>query len=206
MRITTFENGPFMVNTYLVVNEETSGAFIIDPGSDIRPLLDRIERDGVRLEAIVNTHGHIDHVAGVNLIKKRFEVPLYLNAGDEDMLASVGVQARMFGVGDPGPIAIDVRLPDSGTVTVAGITLEVLHTPGHSKGSLSFLIGDTVFTGDALFNFSIGRTDLPGGSYAELIESIRNRIFTLPDATKVLCGHGPATDIGTEKRLNPFFN
>lgn len=112
----------------------------------------------------------------------------------------------MFGVADPGPVAIDVPLPDSGTVTVAGIALEVLHTPGHSKGSLSFLTGDTVFTGDALFNFSIGRTDLPGGNYGELIESIRSRLFTLPDSVKVLCGHGPSTDIGTEKRLNPFFN
>lgn len=206
MRIIAYENGPFMVNTYLVVNEETSGAFIIDPGSDIIPLLDRIERDGMRLEGIVNTHGHIDHVAGVNLIKKRFKVPFYLNAGDKDMLASVSAQARMFGVADPGPIALDVPLPESGTVTVAGITLGVLHTPGHSKGSLSFLAGDTVFTGDALFNFSIGRTDLPGGNHAELIESIQSRLFALPDTVKVLCGHGPATDIGTEKRLNPFFN
>ncbi|MCU0845790.1 MAG: MBL fold metallo-hydrolase [Spirochaetes bacterium] len=206
MKIVTFENGPFLVNTYLVVNEEVGKSFIIDPGSDIGPLIDRIAHNGFTLDAIVNTHGHIDHVAGVNLVKKRFNVPFYMNAGDEDLLGAVSMQARMFGVADPGPVAVDEKLPESGIISVAGIEITLLHTPGHSKGSLSLLMGDVVFSGDALFNFSIGRTDLPGGDYAMLIDSIREKLFSLPDTTKVLCGHGPETDIGTEKRLNPFFN
>ncbi len=206
MKIVTFENGPFLVNTYLVVNEEAGKSFIIDPGSEIGPLIDRIAHNGFALEAIVNTHGHIDHVAGVNLVKKRFNVPFYMNAGDEDLLGVVSMQARMFGVADPGPVEVDEKLPESGIISVAGIEITLLHTPGHSKGSLSLLMGDVVFSGDALFNFSIGRTDLPGGDYAMLIDSIREKLFSLPDTTKVLCGHGPETDIGTEKRLNPFFN
>lgn len=206
MKIATFENGPFMVNTYLVTDEGTGRSFVIDPGSDVSPLVNHIVCHGLAVEAIVNTHGHIDHIAGVNPLKRRFSVPLYMNAGDEDMLKAVSVQARMFGVADPGPVTIDETLPESGTISVAGIELILLHTPGHSRGSLSFLTGDVVFTGDALFNFSIGRTDLPGGNYTELITSIREKLFSLPDSTRVLCGHGPGTDIGTEKRLNPFLN
>jgi hydroxyacylglutathione hydrolase len=202
MQIYTLANGPFMVNSYLVVNDKK--AFIIDPGSGIKPILVKIESEKLDLEAIIATHGHIDHVDGVGIVKKKFDVPLYVNDLDTDLLRSLQMQARMFGVPDPGPVAADRNLPLSGDITVAGMTLELYHTPGHSKGSVSIKIDDVLFSGDTLFNFSIGRSDLPGGSYRELISSIKNKILIMPDETRVLSGHGPETTVGKEKKMNPF--
>lgn len=206
MQIVTFENGPFMVNTYLVYNEESKASFLINPGSGIQPILDKIERDRLGLQAIVNTHGHIDHVAGVCMVKERFNVPFYMNVRDMDLVESIPMQASMFGVKNPGIPAVDFDIPLNGTLSVAGFDVAVLHTPGHSKGSVSLRINDAVFTGDALFNFSIGRTDLPGGNYEELITSIREKLFTLPSDTRILPGHGPETIIGVEIEFNPFFS
>jgi len=205
MNITVFENGPFLVNTYLVVNDGKKG-FIIDPGSELHSLFDKVEQEDIELHAIVNTHGHIDHVAGVNTVKKKYNIPFYMNELDLPLLDSLQVQARMFGVPDPGYITIDNALPNSGEITIAGMEIKVLYTPGHSKGSVSLLIENAIFTGDVLFNFSIGRTDLPGGNYGELIRSVKEKIFVLPHETIVLPGHGPQTTVEREKRYNPFFN
>jgi hydroxyacylglutathione hydrolase len=205
MEVTAHENGPFMVNTYLVVSD-SGKAFLIDPGSDIVPLLDKISDEGIELVAIVNTHGHIDHVTGVNEVKKRFDVPFYMNELDVPFLDSIPVQARMFGIPDPGVITVDRNLPESGEISIAGLTLKLLYTPGHSRGSISILVKDTLFSGDALFNFSIGRTDLPGGNYQQLINSVNEKIFVLPDATIVLPGHGPETTVVREREFNPFFS
>jgi glyoxylase-like metal-dependent hydrolase (beta-lactamase superfamily II) len=121
-----------------------------------------------------------------------------------DLLKSVKMQARMFGVPDPGSVIPDRNLPLSGEIKIAGLTLELYHTPGHSKGSVSIKIDDVLFSGDTLFNFSIGRSDLPGGNYIELISSIKNKILIMPDNTRVLSGHGPETTVGREKKMNPF--
>jgi hydroxyacylglutathione hydrolase len=204
MDVTVLENGPFMVNTYLVV-DDGGKAFLIDPGNEINPLLDKITNEGIELVAIVNTHGHIDHVMGVNAVKDRFGIPFYLNELDVPFLDSILVQARMFGIPDPGVITVDRNLPESGEISVADLTLRLLYTPGHSQGSISILIEDTLFSGDALFNFSIGRTDLPGGNYQQLINAVNEKIFVLPDETIVLPGHGPETTVGKEKKFNPFF-
>lgn len=205
MEITAFENGPFLVNTYLVVNDDKK-AFIIDPGSELYPLVEKVEQEHIEPQAIVNTHGHIDHVAGVNVVKEKYNIPFYMNELDLPFLDSINVQARMFGVPDPGHIVIDNALPNSGEITIADMIIEILYTPGHSRGSVSLLIEDAIFTGDVLFNFSIGRTDLPGGNYGELIRSVKGKIFTLPDETIVLPGHGPQTTVEREKRYNPFFH
>ncbi|PKL39144.1 MAG: MBL fold metallo-hydrolase [Spirochaetae bacterium HGW-Spirochaetae-1] len=206
MEILIYENGPFMVNSYLVINKETSACFILDPGFEVNPLLEKIRSDKLNLEAIIATHGHIDHVEGVNAIKKKYPVPFMVNELDKPLLETIPVQARMFGVPDPGVPVPDANLPTEGNITVAGLTLELLYTPGHSRGSVSIQIDSVVFSGDALFNFSIGRTDLPGGDYVELISSIKEKLFTLPDDIRVLPGHGPETTIGREKTMNPFFN
>jgi hydroxyacylglutathione hydrolase len=207
MKIFCHENGPFGVNTYLVMNESNKRAFIIDPGSnDLKILLDGIAKEGYSLESIVCTHGHIDHVAGIPFIKKRFRIPFFMCDLDREILETVSLQARMFGVPDPGKLTVDQMIPTSGTISFCDIQFTILHTPGHSQGSVSFYHDGTVFVGDALFNMSIGRTDLPGGHYEQLIHSIEHLLFPLPDDTRVLCGHGPETTIGFEKNMNPFFS
>ena len=202
MEIFTLANGPFMVNTYLVVNG--SRAFIIDPGSNIKPVLVKIESEKLELEAVIATHGHIDHIDGVNAVKKMFKVPFYVNDMDTELIQTVRMQARMFGVPDPGDISADRNLPSSGEIEIAGLKLGLMYTPGHSKGSVSIMIEDVIFSGDTLFNFSIGRTDLPGGDYEELITSIKSKILVMHDSTRVLSGHGPETTVGREKKMNPF--
>lgn len=204
MEILTLANGPFMVNSYLVINDNR--AFIIDPGSGIKPMLAKIQSDRLELEAIVATHGHIDHVDGVNTVKKHYNVPLYINSMDLELIQTVQMQARMFGVPDPGKIKPDRELPAQGEIEIAGLKMELFHTPGHSQGSISIKIDSILFSGDTLFNFSIGRTDLPGGNYATLINSIQSKILILPDDTRVLSGHGPETTVGTEKKMNPFLS
>jgi hydroxyacylglutathione hydrolase len=204
MEIYTLPNGPFMVNSYLIVNGKKG--FFLDPGSGIKPLIVKAESDKIEIEAIIATHGHIDHIDGVNKVKQKFDVQFYANNLDMELIQSIQMQARMFGVPDPGEVIPDRNLPLNGEIQIAGLTLELFHTPGHSKGSVSIKIDDVLFSGDTLFNFSIGRTDLPGGNYEELITSIRNRIFVLPDNTRVLSGHGPETTVGREKQMNPFLS
>jgi len=204
MEIYTLPNGPFMVNSYLIVNGKKG--FFLDPGFGIKPLLVKAESDKIEIEAIIATHGHIDHIDGVNKTKEKFNVQFYANNLDTELINSVQMQARMFGVPDPGRITPDRNLPLTGEIQVAGLTLELFHTPGHSKGSVSIKIEDVLFSGDTLFNFSIGRTDLPGGNFEELITSIKNKIFILPDDTRVLSGHGPETTVGREKKMNPFLS
>ncbi len=205
MKVLVHENGMFMVNSFLIINEENNSGFILDPGGNMDGILDHIDKEKINLEAILTTHGHIDHVEGVNKVQERFKVPFYANELDKELIESVTMQANMFGVPNPGNITIDKNLPENGSITVAGIKMDLMHTPGHSKGSVSIKIDDTVFVGDALFNMSIGRTDLPGGDYEELISSIKKELFTLPEETRVLSGHGPETTIGREKSMNPFF-
>ncbi|MCL1864750.1 MAG: MBL fold metallo-hydrolase [Spirochaetes bacterium] len=202
MEIYTLSNGPFMVNSYLIVNDKKG--IIIDPGSGVEPFLKKIESEKIKLEAIIATHGHIDHIDGVNIIKKKFNVNFYASNLDSELINTVQTQARMFGVPNPGKIIPDRNLPLSGEINLAGLTLQLLHTPGHSKGSVSIKIDNILFSGDTLFNFSIGRTDLPGGNYEELISSIKNKILIFPDDTQVLSGHGPETTVGREKEINPF--
>ncbi|MDY6933446.1 MAG: MBL fold metallo-hydrolase [Spirochaetota bacterium] len=206
MQIITHENGPFLVNTYLVLNETSGKAFIIDPGTDIEPLCKKIEKEKILLEATVCTHGHLDHVFGVSALQKKYNIPFYMNKMDLHFIDSLPFQAGIFGVSDPGIPTLDFDLPTSGMISLADIQINLLYTPGHSKGSVSIYIEESVFSGDALFNFSIGRTDLPDGNYNELITSVKEKLFSLPEETKVFPGHGPSTTIGREREYNPFFD
>jgi len=205
MKITVYENGPFMVNTYLVENEELNTSIVIDPGYDIAGLIDEIKTKRSRLAAVVCTHGHIDHISGVAAFTGEFNVPFYINELERGLLERAPTHARMFGVPDPGvPLEFE-NLQASGELALGGMTFTLLHTPGHSPGSISLYGDNAVFSGDALFNMSIGRTDLPGGDYSLLIGSIKEKIFSLPGDTVVLPGHGPSTTVEAEKSMNPFF-
>jgi len=190
MIVKCFAVGWLSTNCYVVGCEETREAAVIDPGMDSEkeadPILDYIKQSGFHIKYIINTHGHPDHVAGNTLMKEATGAPILIHESNSEH-----VQA-------------DRKLRDEDVIQVGNIKLVVLHTPGHTKDGISLLGDNTVFTGDALFAGSVGRTDFAGGSYEELMRSIKNKLLSLPDSFKVYPGHGPSTTVGDEKRHNPF--
>ena len=200
MEIQSFVLTPFQTNCYVL--KKGAEALIIDPGEPSPLITDSV--DGLTVTAIVNTHGHADHCAGNAAAKEATGARLLCHEGDLPLIRGVQQQAAMFGWQcDPSPQP-DGFLDEGDTVTVGGEELRVILTPGHSPGHIA-LVGDGfVIGGDVLFAGSIGRTDLPGGSYPQLMETIRTQFLTLPDETVVYSGHGPATTIGEERKSNPF--
>lgn len=200
MEILQFEMTPFLENGYVI--RDSGEALVIDPGEAHPGLLAAIE--GYRVPAIVNTHCHCDHCGGNAALVAKTGAPLWCHEDDLPLLRSLEAQGQMFGVSFPPSPDPDRFLNEGDTVTVGSVALEVRHAPGHAPGHI-VLVGDGfVIAGDVLFNGSIGRTDLPGGNYDQLITSIRTKLLTLPDDTVVYCGHGPSTTIGQERRSNPF--
>ncbi len=200
--------GMLSTNCYLIGCPKTKEALIIDPGFDrdveAKIVLTEVDRHGLRVRYIVNTHGHPDHTAGNGVMKKVTYAPILIHEYDAPMLTDAAKNlSRMFGFNIVSPPA-EKTLHDGDVIQTGDITLRVLHTPGHSKGSISLLGDDVVFTGDTLFAGSIGRYDLPGGSFREIMHSIKIKLATLSDHFKVYPGHGPASTIGEEKRYNPF--
>lgn len=209
MLLESFLVGMLETNCYLLADEAGRQAVVIDPGGDSDRIAQRIETLGLELSAILNTHGHFDHVMDAWALKKKLGGKIYMNSRDipiaEQSMVTMG---GFFGRKRRStPIEIDHDLREGDTLTFGAVVLHVLETPGHTPGHLSFSEPATrrVFVGDTLFAGSIGRTDFPGGSYSRLIGSVREKIFTLDDATLVYPGHGPHTTVGAEKRTNPFF-
>ncbi len=195
--------GPFQENTWYVVSSQTNEGILIDPGEDlykIEALFAETNSDPV---AILNTHAHIDHIGAVQRLQQKYDLPFYLHRDDQFLLEQYPEQAALFGVKMQG-IPDVTRFLEEGSEQIGDIEVRLLHTPGHSPGSVSFLIGNDLFSGDALFSGSIGRTDLPGGDYDELIRSIQQKLLPLGDQVIVHAGHGPDTTIGEERRTNPF--
>lgn len=198
--------GALQTNCYIVGDELTGESIVIDPGGDADLILKAVQRLKVKVKLVVNTHGHFDHIMANGDVMEAAGAPLAIHPNDANMLTNPLRSFALFvGKIRPSPPAT-VWLEEGSTVEVGAITLEVLHTPGHSAGSISLWCAseNAVFSGDALFNLGIGRTDFPGGSYRVLLQSIREKLFTLPDETAVYSGHGPETTIGFERAHNPF--
>ncbi|WP_373500637.1 MBL fold metallo-hydrolase [Desulfococcus sp.] len=205
MILKSMEVGPIMANCYILGCEETMEAAVIDPGGDPDRILQMLKGLGLAVKLIINTHGHFDHVGANKRLKDATGAPICIHREDAPMLAHLSQAAASFGLSAENSPTPDQMPGDGDTLTFGRITLKVIHLPGHSPGGIALQTGDAVFVGDTLFSGSIGRTDLPGGDFNQLINSVRSKLFTLPDETQVYCGHGPATTIGREKRYNPFF-
>ena len=205
-----FAVGPIQANCVLLGDTEAGELVVIDPGEEAERIVDRIRASGLRPIAILHTHGHLDHVGGTADLARLLggELPVGLHPDDIDLYRNAPLQARMFGLEVDAPPDPDLILNHGDSVSVGGVELEIRHAPGHSPGGVCFIappgIELVAIVGDVLFAGSIGRTDLMGGSFAVLERSIREQLYTLPDATRVVCGHGPDTTIGRERASNPF--
>ncbi len=204
MILETLVVGPLAVNCYLVGDEQTREAIVIDPGGDARAIFETLKREKLKLVAIANTHAHFDHVIALTELRALTGAPFCLHADDAPLLAAAHQSAALFGFRLASPQPADRWLRAGDAVQAGAFALRVLHTPGHSPGGICLLGERAVFVGDTLFAGGIGRTDLPGGDYATLMASIRAQLLTLPDATLVYPGHGEPTTIGEERQLNPF--
>ena len=204
MKILKFTTGNFEVNSYLVHPEDSPEAILIDAGEDPQPILKEIDRFHLKLRYLVNTHGHADHVAGNRQIIEQTNAALLIHELDVPFLSNPMLNLSTFvGMKVISPPA-DRILKDGDVIILANLSFRVLHTPGHTPGHITLLCNHHAFVGDVIFEGSIGRTDFPGSSSEQLIETIRNRIYTLPDNTILYPGHGSTTRVGTEKYSNPF--
>ena len=198
--------GPLQVNCFILADEKTREAVVIDPGDDAGDVLKIVREKGLKVKYIVNTHGHFDHIGANKAIKDATGAELLIHEGDAPVLASASRQSASFGLNPISSPQADRFVKHGDVITAGEVSLTVLHTPGHSPGGISLLEQGMVFTGDALFAGSIGRSDFPGGDLMTLLHSIKTNLMTLPDDTKVFPGHGPASTIGDERRDNPFLN
>src|SRR4051794_3240717 len=207
LQIQTIVSMPFAENTYVAWQEGRTDAVVIDPGTEPEAILTFLHEHGLTPAAILNTHGHSDHIAGNADVKAAYpDAPLVIGAGDEPMLTDPDLNlSRPFGFEIVSPPA-DRVVREGETVLFAGLTLDIREIPGHSPGHIVYVVRDAgvVFGGDVLFRGSIGRTDFPGGSFETLAGGIREKLYTMPGETGVYPGHGPVTKVGYEKRTNPF--
>jgi hydroxyacylglutathione hydrolase len=208
MILETFPVGLLRCNCSILGDEATHEAIVVDPGDDVPEILTRLARHGLTLKQIIVTHAHIDHVGGAVLLKRATGAPILLNENDLELLGMMDMQAGWIGSAPPEVAAPDVAAVDGMVVGLAALPATVLHTPGHTEGSicLHFAAQKLVLAGDTLFAGSIGRTDLPGGDSRKIIASIHERLMGLDDETAVICGHGPRTSIGVERRSNPYLS
>ncbi|MBA3013034.1 MAG: MBL fold metallo-hydrolase [Proteobacteria bacterium] len=204
MIIKKLEVGPIMANCFILGCERTKESIVIDPGDDAEDILMALAKSALKVKYLINTHGHFDHVGANKRMKEVTNAILAIHPDDEPMLIELSRSAAMFGLSAENSPPADLLLNHGDQVSVGDITLEVIHTPGHSMGGICLYTKGHLFAGDTLFAGSIGRTDLPGGDFDTLINSIKSRLFGLPDDTIVYTGHGPETSIGNEKRKNPF--
>lgn len=202
--LSIFQDDLFGENCYVVGRRDTDRAMVVDPGLQVRQVIDFIERKRIRVEGILLTHAHVDHVAGVPALKSVSAAPVAMHPDDRTILDFDQFAGFPFIPEGFAPFTIDTALDHGSDVPFQDLRLRVLHTPGHTQGSVCFVVGLDCFSGDTLFERGIGRTDLPGGSMERIAFSIRNVLYALPPETTVHPGHGPQTTIRSEMLLNPF--
>jgi hydroxyacylglutathione hydrolase len=198
--------GPLQCNCSVIGDEVSHEAMVIDPGDDVEDVLEIVRKRNLKVKQIVITHAHIDHVGGAMKLRAATGAPILLNQNDYALLKLLDLQATWVGMASPGEVKIDQSIGPSDKVQAGSLTADVLHTPGHSEGSicLYFAAQKKLIAGDTLFAGSIGRTDLPGGSFDKIISSLHEQVLALPDDTIVVPGHGALTTIGEERENNPF--
>ncbi|HEY1208446.1 MAG TPA: MBL fold metallo-hydrolase [Terracidiphilus sp.] len=206
MILESFPVGPLQANCILLGDEEAGEAIVIDPGNEAERIHGRLTELGLKLKQILLTHAHIDHAGGALKLKQLTGAAIFLNDDDRSLLNTMKMQASWIGIPTPETAPPDEGLTDGQIVGLERYPAQVIHTPGHTQGSvcLHFAPLKLLVAGDTLFEGSIGRTDLPGGNFDQIIDSLHNRLLALPDETRVLTGHGPETTIGAERRSNPF--
>jgi hydroxyacylglutathione hydrolase len=198
--------GHLSANCYIVGSAASGGGLVIDPGGNAETVQRAIDDTGLDIELIVLTHGHSDHIAALYEVQEHTGAAVAIHARDADFLEGYGTMSSQFGISYRTPHPPDRLLRDGDVVSAGGLSFTVVHTPGHTPGSICLLSGDKVFTGDTLFRRGIGTTLMPGSSRPQLIESIQTRLMTLPDETVVYPGHGRVTTIGAERRDNRYIN
>src|SRR5712671_4135535 len=198
--------GPLQCNCSIIGDEVSHDAMVIDPGDDIEDVLALIRKHKLQVKQVVITHAHIDHVGGAMKLRAATGAPILLNQNDYALLKMLDVQAAWIGMASPGKVEIDQSVGQADAVKAGALVADVIHTPGHTEGSvcLYFPAEKKLIAGDTLFAGSIGRTDLPGGSFEKIIRSLHEKVLALPDDTVVVPGHGPLTSIGEEQESNPF--
>ena len=195
--------GPFATNCYIVGSESNKEGMVIDPADEAQLILSNVRELGLDIKSIILTHGHLDHIGALKEVKEATGAEVAIHSDDANFLHD-HLLGALFGLAYPTPPLPDRLLKDGDSLDVGDLHFSVLHTPGHSLGGICLLGYGVVFSGDTLFNYGIGRADLPGGSYSQLMDSIHNQLMVLPDDTIVYPGHGPDSTIGAERRGNPF--
>ena len=198
--------GMVATNCYLIINKETKEALLIDPADNALRISNVIEENVCTLKAILLTHGHFDHIMALNELKKRYNVPVYAHEEQEDVLKQSSLNMSGM-IGQIYTTQADIYVKDGEHLKLAGLDIIVLHTPGHTKGGVCYYLPEekVLMSGDTLFHCSIGRTDFPTGSMSQLVRSVKEQLFVLPDDVQVYPGHDSVTSIGYEKQYNPFF-
>jgi glyoxylase-like metal-dependent hydrolase (beta-lactamase superfamily II) len=201
-----FPVGPLQCNCSIIGDEQTHEAMVIDPGDQIEGILEILRQEGLTLKQIVITHAHIDHVGGAMKLKAATGAPILMNQNDYALLKMLDMQAAWIGMRPPGEVEVDEAVSHGRVLTIGEISSNVIHTPGHTEGSICLYFPEEqkLIAGDTLFAGSIGRTDLPGGSMDKIMRSLHTQVLALPDETEVVPGHGPITTIGEERETNPF--